>query len=77
MFVVFFIAYTPPSKYLVEGLQGRYFIPMTIFIVTAISGLLPNFRVNEKGQDNAKLILISLSAFCLVFSIWRYGLAIS
>jgi len=77
IFALFYIAFTLPMNSVVEGVQGRYFLPLTVLLIATLAASFPKLRIADSGLDNAKLMLISLSAFCLLFSVIRYGLAIA
>jgi uncharacterized membrane protein len=77
MLVTFYLAYTPLRDQVIEGMQGRYFLPLTIFGIVAMAMWLPKVRIDKNGLSSAKALLIVLVTFTLVLSIVRYGIAIT
>lgn len=76
MFTVFYVSFSLPKETLVEGVQGRYFLPMTVLIIATLSSFLPKLKISASGVNNAKYLLLSLTTFCLLLSVLRYGLAL-
>ncbi len=77
IFTALYVYYTPPRSTEIQGVQGRYFLPLIILTIPALASLFPNVRIKEEGVDTAKIILVAMMVFCTVFAIYRYGLAIS
>jgi uncharacterized membrane protein len=77
IFTTLYIYYSPVKNSEVQGVQGRYFIPVLILAIASLSGLVPKLRIDAKGVATGKIILTVLISLCLVFSIIRYGLAIT
>jgi uncharacterized membrane protein len=77
IFTTLYIGFTLPMNSVVEGVQGRYFLPLTALLLAAIAIGLPKLRIEKNGLTCAKYILIGLMAFCLLSSVVRYGLAIT
>ncbi|MEI9913723.1 MAG: DUF2142 domain-containing protein [Candidatus Saccharibacteria bacterium] len=63
-FTTLYIAYTLPKLGFVEGVQGRYFLPITILSIATVAMAFPKFRISKDGRTNAKIILMILIAFC-------------
>jgi uncharacterized membrane protein len=76
VFTTLYVYYTPPLRTIIEGVQGRYFLPLTVLFLAAFSALLPKLRIDLEGRDTAKVLLVCLAVFCFTLSMWRYGLAI-
>jgi uncharacterized membrane protein len=74
---ILYIFYSTPMATTAEAVQGRYFLPITILALAALAGCLPKFRVQSSGATTAKVVLLCLMSFCFLFSILRYGAAIT
>lgn len=77
IFTTLYITYTLPKLGDVEGVQGRYFLPITILAIAAIAGAFPKLRIAKDGLTTAKIVLVILIGFCFTFSMYRYGLALT
>lgn len=76
IFTVLYVTYSLPRNSYVEGIQGRYFLPITALAIVATAAIFPKLRIKRVGLDTAKLILVSLCTICLLLSGIRYGVAI-
>jgi uncharacterized membrane protein len=76
IFTTLYVYYTPPLRTIIEGVQGRYFLPMTVLFLATTAALVPKLRIDPAGRDTAKILLLCLAVFCFTLSMWRYGLAI-
>lgn len=77
IFTTLYAYYTVPRNSVVEGVQGRYFLPVTVLLLAGLAMALPKLRVANDGINNAKVLLIVLISSCFLLSILRYGLAIT
>jgi uncharacterized membrane protein len=77
IFAVLYVAFTVPMNSLVDGVQGRYFLPLTVLLIVLVATTFPKLRISDIGIDTAKATLVILIAFCLISSVIRYGLAIT
>lgn len=77
IFTTLYVYYTLPMHTIVEGVQGRYFLPLTILFLAAMAALLSKLRIDPAGRNTAKTVLVGLAVFCFALSIFRYGLAIT
>jgi uncharacterized membrane protein len=75
VFAILYAVFTPIRAEIVDGVQGRYFIPFTILALSAISALMPKFKPEDSQWYEAvpKLFLygtaisLSLTTFKFVY----------
>ncbi|MGH7142172.1 MAG: DUF2142 domain-containing protein [Candidatus Saccharimonadales bacterium] len=70
IFASFFITFTPTTSAVIQGVQGRYFIPFLIPIFLAVAILLP-VRVSIKERMAPSIFGIT-SCFCLLLTVVYY-----
>jgi uncharacterized membrane protein len=74
IFAALYVSFTPSNSMIVQGIQGRYFIPFIIPVVLLIATLLPiKVDIEEKV---APYIFGLVSLLCLTLSLVYYALAI-
>lgn len=76
IFTTLYLYYTSIQNTMVEGVQGRYFLPLAVLFIAAFAAYFPKLRVAREGAATAKVLLAVLITFCFLFSSLRYGLAI-
>jgi len=66
-----FLTWTHIGGYIVEGIQGRYFIPVISFTLLGLR-MSTNTRL-VVAESHARFLFIAVTVFCLAFSIlWYY-----
>jgi uncharacterized membrane protein len=72
VFGALYISFNPVGRSVVDGIQGRYFIPLAIPGVLAVATFIPiEVRIKDKAVP---YIFSSISAICLVVSVIYYYL---
>ncbi len=68
--LTFYLSYTRVGTAVINGVQGRYFLPTAIFILSGAVYFLPvKFRMSEKS---AHLLFPVISVICLAISVGVY-----
>ena len=70
IFVTFYLTFSNVAEPIVEGVQGRYFLPFLLLSLTAICMYVPNLRLqlNRDNQTGLGLAIASLSTISLFFA---------
>ncbi len=69
---VLYLTFTPVGKNIVEGVQGRYFIPAAPFILFGLAKLLP-IGIRDHNKKATTYLIYIISTFILLFSgIWYF-----
>lgn len=63
-FAVMYIAWTPVASRVIEGVQGRYFLPIFPFLLFTTSEL-----ISKIGKNKSKNIFLSFSVFIIFISV--------
>lgn len=72
VFATLYYTFTQYRFEVVEGIQGRYFIPIMPLVLVCIGACLNKIRVRGQQRNNTQLIMALASIVALVLSIVKY-----
>jgi len=67
-----FIAWTPPGGEYVDGIQGRYFLPLAVLILLPIVSIVRNKRVGFAALGVYALTAVAINIDAFVVLVKRY-----
>ncbi|GAA5047366.1 DUF2142 domain-containing protein [Nocardia callitridis] len=75
IYVTLYMSFTPVGFYIIDGVQGRYFVPLAIIGVAVLLRWVPlrftNAEAKTPGRGPA-IVIVSASVVALLAAAWKY-----
>ncbi|MFE7798383.1 DUF2142 domain-containing protein [Nocardia sp. NPDC057440] len=75
IYVTLYMSFTPVGYYIIDGVQGRYFVPLAIIGLAVLLRWMPLRLTDSEGKTPTRgpaIAVIAATAFALIAALWKY-----
>ncbi|MEV2225226.1 DUF2142 domain-containing protein [Nocardia vinacea] len=75
IYVTLYMSFTPVDYYIIDGVQGRYFVPLAILALVVLLRWMPLRLTDIRGRTPAKgpaITIIAATLVALIAALWKY-----
>ncbi|MFE9327224.1 DUF2142 domain-containing protein [Nocardia sp. NPDC052278] len=75
IYVTLYMSFTPVGYYIIDGVQGRYFVPLAIVALVVLLRWMPLRLTDVRGQTPTKgpaVAVIAATLIALIAALWKY-----
>ncbi|WP_433729802.1 DUF2142 domain-containing protein [Nocardia sp. CA-129566] len=75
IYVTLYMSFTPVDYYIIDGVQGRYFVPLAILALVVLLRWMPLRLTDVRGRTPAKgpaITIIAATLVALIAALWKY-----
>ncbi|MEV6136452.1 DUF2142 domain-containing protein [Nocardia sp. NPDC051990] len=75
IYVTLYMSFTPVGYYIIDGVQGRYFVPLAIVALVVLLRWMPLRLTDVRGQTPTKgpaIAVIGATVVALIAALWKY-----
>ncbi|WP_066467054.1 DUF2142 domain-containing protein [Skermania piniformis] len=79
IYVALYLSFTPVGYYLIDGVQGRYFVPLALLAFAVLLRWLPLRLQTESGPPATRgpaIVIVTASTIALVLAVVKYNLLV-
>ncbi|MEV4240656.1 MULTISPECIES: DUF2142 domain-containing protein [unclassified Nocardia] len=75
IYVTLYMSFTPVGYYIIDGVQGRYFVPLAIIALVVLLRWMPLRLTDVRGQTPTRgpaVAVIAATLVALIAALWKY-----
>jgi uncharacterized membrane protein len=75
IYVTLYMSFTPIGYYIIDGVQGRYFVPLAIVGLAVLLRWMPLRLTNSDGKTPTRgpaITIITATSIALIAALWKY-----
>ncbi|WP_433681883.1 DUF2142 domain-containing protein [Nocardia sp. CA-119907] len=75
IYVTLYMSFTPVDYYIIDGVQGRYFVPLAILALVVLLRWMPLRLTDVRGRTPAKgpaITIVAATLVALIAALWKY-----